>query len=139
VTWAAVALMAVAGLLALALAVVVGSLARTLGALQTAVDELNREAIPLLADLRRGASQASADLERVDDLVGAAESVTRTVDGASRLAYLTFSNPVVKLLAFGSGLSRARRRFRHRGAGGAPRGGRGTGGAPRGDGHVTGR
>jgi len=114
VTWAAVALMVVAGLLALALAVVIGSLARTLGALQTVVDELNREAIPLLADLRRGASQASADLERVDDLVGAAESVTRTVDGASRLAYLTFSNPVVKLLAFGSGVSRARRRFLHR-------------------------
>jgi hypothetical protein len=32
-------------------------------------------------------------LDRVGDLVGAAESVTRRVDGALKLAYTTFANP----------------------------------------------
>ena len=48
------------------------------------------------------------------DLVGAAESVTRRVDGASKLAYATFSNPVVKMLAVGHGVSRVSRRLRGR-------------------------
>lgn len=112
--WVAVVLAVVAAVLAVAAAVVVASLARTLASLRDVVDDLNREALPLLSDLRGGAEQASADLERVGDLVGAAESVTRTVDGASRLAYMTFSNPVVKVLAFGSGLGRAGRRLRGR-------------------------
>ncbi len=113
-TWAALALAAVAAMLAIALLVVVTSLARTLRSLRAVVDDLNREAAPLLAELRGGARKANADLERVGDLVEAAESVTRTVDGASRLAYMTFSSPVVKVLALGSGVSRAGRRLRRR-------------------------
>ena len=113
-TWAALALAAVAALLAVALVVVLSSLSRTLRSLGAVIDDLNREATPLLAELRSGARKANAELDRVGDLVEAAESVTRTVDGASRLAYMTFSNPVVKVLALGSGVSRARRRLRKR-------------------------
>jgi len=117
VSWAALALAVVAAMLTIALVAVVASLARTLRSLRAVVDDLNREAVPLLAELRGGARKANADLERVGDLVEAAESVTRTVDGASRLAYMTFSNPVVKVLALGSGVSRAGRRLRRRGNG----------------------
>lgn len=113
--WVAVALAVLAAVLAVALAVVLGSLLRTLRSLRAVVEDLNREAGSLLADLQGDARKASAELERVGDLVGAAESVTRTVDEASRLAYLTFSNPVVKVLALGSGVSRAGRRLRRRG------------------------
>ena len=37
---------------------------------------------------------------------------TIATDSASRLAYLAFSNPVVKALAFGAGTQRAIKRFR---------------------------
>jgi uncharacterized protein YoxC len=114
VTGVALALAAVAALLAVALVAVMSSLVRTLNSLRAVVDDLNREAVPLLAELRGGARKANAELERVGDLVEAAESVTRTVDGASRLAYMTFSSPVVKVLALGSGVSRAGRRLRKR-------------------------
>jgi len=110
--WVAVALAVVAAALAVAVVLVLGALTRTLTSLRAVVDDLNRETLSLITDLRGGAEKASADLERVEDLVVAAESVTRTVDGASRLAYMTFSNPVVKVLAFGSGLGRAGRRLR---------------------------
>ncbi len=113
-TWAAAALAVVAVLLAVALAFVTTALLRPLRSLQAVVDDLNREAVPLLADLQGDARKASAGLDRVGDLVGAAESVTRRVDGASKLAYVTFSNPVVKVLAVGHGVSRVGRRLRGR-------------------------
>ena len=78
------------------------------------VTPLHNFAMPLLADLRGDVRKASAGLDRVGDLVGAAESVTRRVDGASKLAYATFSNPVVKVLAVGHGVSRVGRRLRGR-------------------------
>lgn len=111
-TWAAAALTAVAVGLAVALVVVTVTLLRTLRSLRAVVDDLNREAVPLLAGLEGDARKARQGLDRVGDLVGAAESVTRRVDGASKLAYATFSNPVVKVLAVGHGVGRVSRKLR---------------------------
>jgi hypothetical protein len=105
----------VAVLLALALVVVLRAVLRTLASLTAVLADLNHEAVALLSELRGDAQQASVHLERAGDLVGAAESVTRTVEGASRLAYVTFSNPLVKVLALLSGIGRAGRRLRRRG------------------------
>jgi uncharacterized protein YoxC len=113
-TAAAVALTVVAVLLAVALVIVTVALLRTMRSLRSVVDDLNREAGPLLAELQGDARKASQGLDRVGDLVGAAESVTRRVDGASRAAYVTFANPVVKVLAVGHGVSRVSRKLRGR-------------------------
>lgn len=80
--------------------------------LRRSVEELRREALPAVAELRATVGAATAELERVDGLLGTAENVTATVDSASRLAYLALSNPVIKVLAFASGTGRAARRFR---------------------------
>lgn len=113
-TWAAVVLTAVAVVLAVTLAFLVAALAKTLRSLQSVVDDLNREAVPLLENLEGDARKASRGLDKVGDLVGAAESVTRRVDGASKLAFVTFSNPVVKVLAVGHGVGRVGRKLRGR-------------------------
>jgi hypothetical protein len=55
--------------------------------------------------------QAATEMERVGDVLGSAEAVTATVDSAYRLAYRAFANPVVGVLAFGSGVAGAVRRF----------------------------
>ena len=135
-TAAAAALTAVAVLLAVALAIVTVGLLRTLRSLRAVVDDLNREAGPLLADLRGDARKASRGLDRVGDLVGAAESVTRRVDVASKVAYVTFASPVVKVLAVGHGVSRVSRRLRGRDTN-APNGANGH--RPRGAGAPPGR
>jgi hypothetical protein len=88
------------------------SLIGTLRALRETTEELRRSATPLVADLQKTVTQASSELERVDGLLVTAESISTTVDSASRLAYLVFSNPVVKMLAFGAGTARAARRLR---------------------------
>ena len=117
-TWVAVALAIVAAGLAGALIWVTVALSRTIRSLRSVVDDLQREAVPLVANLEDDVRRASAGLDRVGDLVGAAESVTRRVDGASRLAYATFSNPVVKVLAVGHGVSRVGRKLRGKEPGG---------------------
>lgn len=101
--------------LALGLLVALVSVIGTLRALRETTDELRRGAVPLLADMRQAVAQANSELERVDGLLGTAESISSTVDGVSRLAYLAFSNPVVKILAFSAGTARAARSLRRRG------------------------
>lgn len=102
----------VVGVVALLFAL--ASLTRTLRTLRLTVDELRQEAIPILSDLRGTVSTANAELVRVDGLLTSAESVSATVDSASRLAYMAFSNPIIKAIAFSAGTGRAARRLRRR-------------------------
>jgi hypothetical protein len=109
---AAVVVAVASGIAVVVLVWAATSLAKATSELRRAVDDLRREALPVVADLRQTVGSANAELDRVDTLLGTAESVTATVDSASRLAYLAFSNPVIKALAFASGTGRAARRFR---------------------------
>ena len=110
--WAAVVVSVAVAILVTGLLFALVSLTRTLSQLRQAVDQFTRESVPLVTDLRTTVQRADAELERVDALLKTAESVSGTVDAASRLAYLTFSNPVVKALAFSTGVARAGRRLR---------------------------
>jgi hypothetical protein len=94
------------------LAVGVVALVRTLRALREVAGLLRTETVPVLDDLRDTVDAANAEIERLDRLVTTAESVTGTVDSASRLAYIAMANPVIKGVAFASGTARAARRLR---------------------------
>ena len=89
-----------------------GSVLRTLRSLRETVDTLRGETVPVVVELRDTVRQANTDLERVDALLDTAESISGTVDSASRLAYLAFSNPLIKAMAFAAGTGRAARRLR---------------------------
>ncbi len=105
----------VATVILMVLLTLVWYLARTMRVLRAAADDLRHESLELLADMRGAVGLAARELERADGLLGTAESISTTVDSASRLAYLAFSNPIIKVLAFGAGTARATRRFRRRG------------------------
>jgi hypothetical protein len=108
-----VAFAAVVGVVLMVFAIT--SLTRTLAAVRLSVEELRRETLPVIDELQRTVTQANSDLERLDTLLDSATSVTNTVDSASQLAYLAFSNPVIKAIAFASGTGRAVRAFRRKG------------------------
>lgn len=99
-------------LLSVGLLFALSSVTRTMRELRTSVEEFRREAVPLVGQMRGTVLQANQELEKVDGILGTAESITVTVDSASRLAYLFFANPVVKFLAFSAGTARAARRLR---------------------------
>lgn len=109
---AAVVASAAAAVTAVGVLFAVGSLIRTLATVRVAVDDVRRAAVPLLTDAHKAVRQTNGDLVRMESLLETAESVTGTVDSASRLAYAVVSNPLVKVLAFASGSNRALRRLR---------------------------
>lgn len=86
-------------------------LARQVRRMRQVVEELQAETLPLVHQARVVVDQAASEMERVGDVLGSAEAVSATVDSASRLAYRAFANPVVKVMAFGSGLGSALRRL----------------------------
>ena len=108
-------IVAIASVVAVVLmAVALVSLTRTLTALRVGVEDLRRETLPVVTDMKRTVQQANAELERVDSLLESAESVSATVDSFSHLVYLAFSNPIVKALAFAAGTSKAAKALRRR-------------------------
>ena len=111
----AAVVVAVAGaVLSVGLLFALASLTRTLRSVRLTVEELRRETVPLLGGLRTTIEQASTELNRVDGVLEKAESIGATLDSGSRLAYLAFSNPLIKLMALGAGTRRAARRLRRR-------------------------
>lgn len=84
----------------------------TLRAVRALLDEVTDQALPLVDGLATSVSEANEQLERIDKLVGSAESISATVDATSRLAYRALSAPVIKTVAAGSGAARAARRIR---------------------------
>jgi hypothetical protein len=98
----------VAAVGSLAAVVLLGRRVRDLGRL---VEDLRRETVPLVREARVVVEEAATEMVRVGDVLGSAESVSATVDSASRLAYRAFANPVVKALAFGTGVGAALRRL----------------------------
>jgi len=88
------------------------SMTKTLKEVRVAVELLRTETVPVVVELGDTIRNANAELERVDGLLGTAESISGTVDSGSRLLYLAFSNPVIKAMALASGTGRAARSFR---------------------------
>jgi hypothetical protein len=94
------------------LVVVIVRLDRAAKDLRNAALDFRAEAEPALAELREVVRIADFELDRVDAIVSGAERVGGRVDAASDLAYRTFTNPVVKALAVGTGTRRAVQRLK---------------------------
>ena len=94
------------------LAVALVSVTRTLRAIRDTVDQLRRETLPVVLDAQHTVRQANMELERMDQVLVSAQSVSTTIDSVSHLAYLAFSNPVIKAMAFAAGTAKAARALR---------------------------
>lgn len=82
------------------------SLIHSLRALRRSLDTLHDETVPLLRELRATVRDAGAEVDRVDGLLDAAESISNTVDSATRLSYLAFRAPLLRVVAFFKGVGR---------------------------------
>lgn len=99
-------------ILVVALAGVLVVLASTLRDLRATVTAMRDEALPLLEDARDAVRDAAGEVDRVERLVTSAERLSDAVDGVSKRAARSVASPVVKAMAFGSGVSRAAQRLR---------------------------
>lgn len=79
---------------------------RRLRQLAEVLDLLRAEALPAVAELRDAAREAGLEVERIDDLLISAETVSATIEGASRLGYLAFRRPLIRAIAVLRGVCR---------------------------------
>ena len=110
--WAAIIGAQVCLVALVVLVVMIVRLDRATRELRGAASDFRRESAPLLDELRQAIRDADYELDRVDAIVSSAETVAGRVDAASDLAYRTFTSPVVKALAVGTGTKRAVQRLR---------------------------
>ena len=110
--WAAVFAAQVCLALLVVLVVMIVRLDRAQRDLRDAAADFRAEAGPALEELRAAVRAADYELDRVDAIVSGAERVGGRVDAASDLAYRTFTSPVVKALAVGTGTRRAVQRLK---------------------------
>jgi len=104
---------AIVGLVVVAMAV--QSLIVTLRSLRETVEDLRRQTLPAIAELRSTVAAANGEIARVDSLLDTAEEVGARVEATSRLAWLVMRNPLVKLASVSVASDRAARRLSARG------------------------
>jgi hypothetical protein len=114
--WAAIIGAQVCLVALVVLVVMIVRLDRAVRDVRDTATDFRAQAEPLLEELRDAVRGADYELDRIDAIVSGAERVTDRVDAASDLAYRTFTNPVVKAMAVGTGTKRAVQRL----AGGEP-------------------
>ena len=101
-------IVAIASVVAVVLLVfVVVAVNRTLATMRLSIEQLRRETLPVVDELHRTVTTANAELVRLDAFLDSATSVSATVDSASHLAYLAFSNPLIKVMALATGTAKA--------------------------------
>ncbi len=100
---------AIVGLVVVAMAV--QSLIHTLRSLRETVDDLRRQTLPAIAELRATVAAANGEIARVDTLLDTAEEVGARVEATSRLTWLVLRNPLVKLASASVASDRVARRL----------------------------
>jgi hypothetical protein len=106
---------AIVGLVVVAMAV--QSLISTLRSLRETVEDLRRQTLPAIVELRATVAAANGEIARVDSLLDTAEEVGARVEATSRLAWLVMRNPLVKLASASVASDRAARRLTRDGVG----------------------
>lgn len=87
--------------------------------LRSVVRQLRRElvtftdrAVPASVDLTAAAHQAAEQVDRLENLLDVASSVTETMDSATAATVRVLSNPVIKTAALARGTRKAARRLK---------------------------
>jgi predicted PurR-regulated permease PerM len=94
-----------------ALAVTVSQLRLVVRSLRKELQSFRETVQPAAERLDASAKGASRQVDRLDNLIGAAGSLTETVDGATASAVRALSNPVIKTAAVARGTKKAARRL----------------------------
>lgn len=105
-TWGQVALLIIA-LAVVALVAVLGVVLTKVAGLLTDVtltlNDVRKETMPLLAEVRTTVTTLNVEMDRVDGILASAESAAASVSNVAKLVTAATANPVIKGLAFLTG------------------------------------
>jgi uncharacterized protein YoxC len=111
---AAIAAAAAWAVLVVFLSILVFQLAVTVRETATLIDQIRQETVPLLHEVTGTVTSVNKELERVDGMVESAGHIVKSAERISSVVEQAVSSPLIKIIAFGSGASRAARRLRKR-------------------------
>ncbi|MEA2532650.1 MAG: hypothetical protein QOJ93_461 [Actinomycetota bacterium] len=120
-TWGqAAALIAALAFVALVafLAVVLAKIAGILGEVQMTLNDVRKETMPLLKEVRTTVVTLNVEMDRVDGIMASAESAAASVSNVAKLVTAATANPIIKGMALltGASVSLKSLRRKHRGA-----------------------
>jgi uncharacterized protein YoxC len=118
-TWGqAAALIAALAFVALVafLAVVLAKVAGILGEVQMTLNDVRKETMPLLKEVRTTVVTLNVEMDRVDGIMASAESAAASVSNVAKLVTAATANPIIKGMALltGAGVSLRSLRRKHR-------------------------
>ena len=100
------------GLLVLGLCVVLLNTFRVLESTKLLIDGIREETVPLLGEVKGSVERANRELDRVDVMLESAGNIVKRVEKISGLVEQATSSPLMKIIAFGAGMSKAKSRLR---------------------------
>jgi len=103
------------GLLVLGLCLVLVNTFNVLTSTKMLIDGIRQETVPLLTEVRNSVVKTNRELDRVDGMLASATTIVGRVERVSGLVEKAASGPLVKVISFGAGLSKAASRFRGKG------------------------
>jgi uncharacterized protein YoxC len=100
------------GVLVLFLSLMLLTLFRVLESTKTLIDGIRDETVPLLGEVKTTVSGVNKELDRVDGIMESAGRIAKSAERISSVVEQTVSSPLIKVVAFAAGASRALKRFR---------------------------
>ncbi len=101
--------------LVLILGLVFVNLFRVLESTKMLIDGIREETVPLLSEVKTTVSGVNRELERADGLLESAGNIAKSGERLAHVVEQAVSSPLIKVIAFGAGASRAVRRLRKQG------------------------
>ena len=98
--------------LVLFLGLVFVNLFRVLESTKMLIDGIRQETVPLLSEVRTTVVGVNKEMDRVDGMLDSAGKIAKNAERISSVVEQAVSSPLIKVIAFGAGASRAARRLR---------------------------
>jgi uncharacterized protein YoxC len=93
------------------LGLVMVNLFRVLESTKMLIDGIREETVPLLSEVKTSVSSVNKELDRVDGVLESASKIAKSAERISSVVEQAVSSPIIKIIAFGAGASRAVKRL----------------------------
>lgn len=98
--------------LVLFLGLVFVNLFRVLESTKMLIDGIRQETVPLLGEVKTTVVGVNKEMDRVDGMLDSVGKIAKNAERISSVVEQAVSSPLIKVIAFGAGASRAARRIR---------------------------
>jgi uncharacterized protein YoxC len=75
------------------------------------IDGITQETVPLLSEVTTTVTSVNKELNRVDSIVESVGNIVKSAEHVSKIIEQAVSSPLIKVAAYGAGLTRAAKRF----------------------------